>query len=95
MPLIFLLMRRALAVIEQGKVVVLGNNELRIITGSISVIYHAVVDRVLTLQGEILSPLCFSEVHSNVHHISAVHKLHNLNEKDQLRRFFYGIVCGP
>ncbi|RPD69596.1 hypothetical protein L226DRAFT_575426 [Lentinus tigrinus ALCF2SS1-7] len=71
MPLIFLLLKRSLCIIQQARTVILNREELAVIRYSLSTLTDAIWDRVQTLQ--------------------AVHKLQNLDHKEQLKKFFYGL----
>ncbi|KAI0699900.1 hypothetical protein C8T65DRAFT_296564 [Cerioporus squamosus] len=71
MPLIFLLLRRSLYIVQQAHDVTLNLGELTVIQYSLYVLIGAIDDRVKTLQ--------------------AVHKLQNLDNKEQMQKFFYGL----
>ncbi|RPD68335.1 hypothetical protein L226DRAFT_346944 [Lentinus tigrinus ALCF2SS1-7] len=71
MPLVFILLRRSLYIVQQAHTVTLHMGELAVIQYSLSTLTDAIWDRVRTLQ--------------------AVHKLQNLDDKEQMKKFFFGL----
>ncbi|KAM5536716.1 hypothetical protein V8D89_009643 [Ganoderma adspersum] len=71
LPLVFLLMRRALWIVQEAGFVALHDHELEVVSSSLSIVMDAVQIRVRTLR--------------------TMFKLQNINEEDQLSRFFYGL----
>ncbi|RPD69592.1 hypothetical protein L226DRAFT_268418 [Lentinus tigrinus ALCF2SS1-7] len=71
MPLIFILLRRSLYIVQQAHTVTLHMGELAVIQYSLMILTDAIWDRVQTLK--------------------AVHKLQNLDDKEQMKKFFFGL----
>ena len=75
---------------RQASDVVLHHGELDIIESSIWTVTDAICDRARTLQGN--SNPCFLVRIVTYVTTPAVYKLQNLNPKEQIKSFFYGLV---
>jgi hypothetical protein len=95
LPLAHLLMRRAIQIFRSAKLTAIHDDELDVIANSIYVVRSAVRDRLQVLKCEWL-------IHGLKHILTcaAVHKMHDLNQRAQLRKFSFGMVrflspCSP
>ena len=89
MPLIYLILLRAMHVLRQGRKVPLHAKELLNLAQSCWTIWLAIKDRVKDLNGEFNISLCmFRHLKSYV----AICRLQNLNVKEQFMKFSYGVV---
>jgi hypothetical protein len=80
-------MRRAIQIFGWAKYTAIHDNELDVIANSIYLVRSAVWDRLQVLKCEWL-------IHGlkDVLTCAAVHKMHDLNHREQLRKFSFGMV---
>lgn len=90
-PLIFLLLRRIFSIVARaGDTTLHATQELHIVRNSMHTLRRAVSNRIRTLQATRDPSL--RSLSLNRYISLAVYKLRNLNEREQLEKFFGGLV---
>lgn len=92
MPLILLLLKRSLYIVQQAESVTLNLGELAVIQYSLYTLTDAIEDRVKTLTGQYLRKRVSHRTPLMDSPCLAVHRLQNLDHKEQMKKFFYGVV---
>jgi hypothetical protein len=92
MPLLHLLLTRALRILDLAENIVLHPNELNLMTQSLEVIVTAVYERIANLTGKHILLYCVPKISSGLSYVSGVFKLQNLDVEKQSKKFFFGLV---
>lgn len=93
MPLFFLLLQRALAIIHLAKSKDRPMEDLQGICNSLTVLRDIVWGRVNALRGKFHLTDGLDMIGADLKGVLAIYRLEGRDERTQLRNYFYGLVC--